>query len=85
MTSFGLVLYVNLFAFLFLQDLVAKRSDMVVMSSDGPLNAYVNPHGYVHEIITVYKASGLAVKGSPVKEYSWFPGYEHKLLSCNHS
>lgn len=57
---------------------------MVVMSSDGPLNAYVNPHGYVHEIITVYNASGLALLGSPVKEHSWFPGYEHKFsLYCN--
>ncbi|EHA8589614.1 Protein cereblon [Cocos nucifera] len=54
--------------------LIAKRSDMVVMSSDGPLNAYVNPDGFVHEIITVYNANGLALLGSPVKEYSWFPG-----------
>lgn len=48
---------------------------MVVMSRDGPLNAYVNPSGYVHETITVYNTSGLALRGSPVKEHSWFPGY----------
>lgn len=48
---------------------------MVVMSSDGPLNAYVNPQGYVHEIITVYNATGLALVGLPVREHSWFPGY----------
>ncbi|KAF3335059.1 Protein cereblon [Carex littledalei] len=41
--------------------LIAKRSDMVTMSNDGPLNAYVNPHGYVHEVITVYHANGLAL------------------------
>lgn len=62
--------------------LIAKRSDMVVMSTDGPLNAYVNPHGYVHEVITVYNASGLALLGSPVKEHSWFPGYAWTIANC---
>ncbi|XP_010915397.1 uncharacterized protein [Elaeis guineensis] len=62
--------------------LIAKRSDMVVMSSDGPLNAYVNPHGYVHEIITVYNANGLALLGSPAKEHSWFPGYAWTITNC---
>lgn len=47
---------------------------MLVMSSEGPLGAYVNPHGFVHEIMTLFKANGLAVIGNPVKEYSWFPG-----------
>lgn len=49
---------------------------MLVMSSEGPLGAYVNPSGCVHEIMTLYKATGLALQGSAVKEYSWFPGYD---------
>lgn len=55
---------------------------MVTMSNDGPLNAYVNPYGYVHEVITVYHANGLALMGPPVKEHSWFPGYsfDHLML-----
>ncbi|KAH6831147.1 ATP-dependent protease La domain protein [Perilla frutescens var. hirtella] len=56
------------------QTLIAKRSDMLVMSSDGPLGAYANPHGYVHEVMTLTRTSGIAVTGPPVKEYSWFPG-----------
>lgn len=48
---------------------------MVVMSTDGPLNAFVNPNGYVHELITVQKAIGLLLHGAPSKEHSWFPGY----------
>jgi cereblon len=56
---------------------------MVVMSNDGPLNAYVNPHGFVHEVITVYHANGLALMGLPVKEHSWFPGYCFNHLSCD--
>lgn len=62
--------------------LIAKRSDMLVMSSDGPLNAYANPAGFVHEVMTVYSASGLSLIGSPVKEHSWFPGYAWTIADC---
>lgn len=58
-----------------MQTVIAKRSDMLVMSSEGPLGAYVNPDGYVHEIMTLYKANGLALIGRAMSEYSWFPGY----------
>lgn len=47
---------------------------MLVMSSDGPLGAYSNPHGFVHEVMTFTRTDGIAVTGRPVKEYSWFPG-----------
>ncbi|XP_031405988.1 protein cereblon isoform X2 [Punica granatum] len=64
------------------QTLIARRSDMLVMSTDGPLGAYVNPHGYVHEIMTLYKANGLVRKGRPATEYSWFPGYAWTIINC---
>lgn len=56
------------------QTIIAKRSDMLVMSSEGPLGAYVNSSGYVHEIATLCKAKGLALIGGAVTKYSWFPG-----------
>lgn len=55
---------------------------MLVMSSDGPLGAYVNPHGIVHEVMTFYKANGLVRRGRPVIEYSWFPGYALETSSA---
>ena len=63
-----------------MQTVIARRSDMLVMSSDGPLGAYVNPHGFVHEVMTLYRATGLVCRGPAVKEYSWFPGYGHFAL-----
>lgn len=69
-TSFCSILFV-----FFLQTVIARRSDMLVMSSDGPLGAYVNVHGSVHEVMTFRNANGLALRSPPVKEYSWFPGY----------
>ncbi|KAI3738030.1 hypothetical protein L2E82_28048 [Cichorium intybus] len=64
------------------QTIIASRSDMLVMSSDGPLGAYVNPSGYVHEIMTLLKANGLALLGVPTEEYSWFPGYAWTIAYC---
>ncbi|KAL0372147.1 UNVERIFIED_CONTAM: protein cereblon [Sesamum calycinum] len=64
------------------QTLIAKRSDMLVMSSDGPLGAYANPHGFVHEVMTLLRTNGIAVTGPPVKEFSWFPGYAWSIAEC---
>ncbi|KAG2691899.1 hypothetical protein I3843_08G026900 [Carya illinoinensis] len=64
------------------QTAIARRSDILVMSSEGPLGAYVNPEGFVHEIMTLYKANGLAPRGRPQIEYSWFPGYAWTITNC---
>lgn len=64
------------------QTIIARRSDMLAMSTDGPLGAYVNPHGCVHEVMTLHKANGLALYGVAVKEYSWFPGYAWTITNC---
>ncbi|KFK32551.1 hypothetical protein AALP_AA6G257500 [Arabis alpina] len=64
------------------QTVIARRSDMLVMSSDGPLGAYVNPYGYVHEIMTFYKVNDVALRGRPVKKDSWFPGYAWTIANC---
>jgi cereblon len=47
---------------------------MLVMSSDGPIGAYVNGSGYVHETLTLRKAHGLILQGRAEVSNSWFPG-----------
>ncbi|KAM1224497.1 hypothetical protein COP2_044553 [Malus domestica] len=64
------------------QTFIARRSNMLVMSSEGPFGAYVNPSGCIHEIMTLYKANGLALIGPAVSEYSWFPGYAWTVTNC---
>ncbi|KAK9027080.1 hypothetical protein V6N11_066926 [Hibiscus sabdariffa] len=61
---------------------IARRSDMLVMSADGPLGAYVNSYGYVHEVMTFREAKGLALRSRPHEEYSWFPGYAWTIINC---
>lgn len=62
---------------------MADRSDVFSMSQSGPQGAYVNPHGYVHEMITVRKATGVYLNGRPSTLYSWFPGYAWTILQCS--
>ncbi|XP_006293919.2 uncharacterized protein LOC17889038 [Capsella rubella] len=64
------------------QTVIARRKDMLVMSNEGPLGAYVNPHGYVHEVMTFYKANDIALTGRPIKKDSWFPGYAWTIANC---
>ncbi|KAF6160061.1 hypothetical protein GIB67_032898 [Kingdonia uniflora] len=64
------------------QALIARRTDILVMSADGPLGAYVNPHGYVHEIMTFNKVSDIALRGHASKQCSWFPGYAWTIANC---
>ncbi|CAM6036740.1 unnamed protein product [Sphagnum compactum] len=63
--------------------LIARRSDMLVMSADGPISAYVNAHGYVHETLTLSKVRGLRLTGEPQTANSWFPGYAWVLAACS--
>ena len=60
---------------------------MLVMSADGPISAYVNAHGYVHETLTLQRASRLVLAGQPQTANSWFPGlvnhsFNNLLIMC---
>jgi cereblon len=54
--------------------LIANKNDVFSMAIEGPMGAYCNPAGYVHETFTVYKAQGLNLIGRPTTDNSWFPG-----------
>lgn len=53
---------------------ITTKNEIFSLSLCGPMAAYVNPHGYVHETLTVYKASNLNLMGRPSTQHSWFPG-----------
>ena len=54
--------------------LIANKKDVFSMALEGPLGAYVNPGGHVHETLTLYNAQGLTLIGRSSTEHSWFPG-----------
>ena len=69
------------------QQRLAKRSSIfTVPGAEGMAGAYVNPHGCVHETITVRRLlppadhndsdndDAVFLQGMPTTEDSWFPG-----------
>ena len=62
---------------------IAKKTDIFSLSYEGPMGTYVNPHGAVHETLTVYKAKHLSLIGTASTQYSWFPGYVCSLWPTN--
>ncbi|XP_033122255.1 protein cereblon-like isoform X2 [Anneissia japonica] len=63
---------------------IANKNDVFCMSLDGPMAAYVNPGGYIHETLTLYRAQNLNLIGRPSTENSWFPGYAWTIIQCRH-
>ncbi|XP_041747272.1 protein cereblon isoform X1 [Coregonus clupeaformis] len=61
---------------------ITTKNEIFSLSLYGPMAAYVNPHGYVHETLTVYKASNLNLVGRPSMLHSWFPGYAWTIAQC---
>uniref|UniRef100_W5MZ09 Protein cereblon n=1 Tax=Lepisosteus oculatus TaxID=7918 RepID=W5MZ09_LEPOC len=61
---------------------ITTKNEIFSLSLCGPMAAYVNPHGYVHETLTVYKANNLNLTGRPSTLHSWFPGYAWTIAQC---
>ncbi|XP_041281721.1 protein cereblon isoform X3 [Onychostruthus taczanowskii] len=61
---------------------ITTKNEIFSLSLCGPMAAYVNPHGYIHETLTVYKATNLSLSGRPSTEHSWFPGYAWTIAQC---
>lgn len=61
---------------------VASARDVLSMSNEGTGGAFVNSHGYVHDMITLHRATNTACEGEPETEHSWFPGYAWTIAYC---
>ncbi|ETE71228.1 Protein cereblon, partial [Ophiophagus hannah] len=61
---------------------ITTKNEIFSLSLCGPMAAYVNPHGYVHETLTVYKACNLNLNGNSSTQHSWFPGYAWTIAQC---
>ncbi|KAK9844647.1 hypothetical protein WJX74_005119 [Apatococcus lobatus] len=63
---------------------VAAAKDVISMSEEGIGSAYVNSHGFVHDMITLREACSLDCFGDdePQTENSWFPGYGWTIMYC---
>ena len=61
---------------------VAFVSDTLQVGDIPTLTLQINPHGFVHEVITLKYVVHCLIAGPPVPADSWFPGYEWRFLLC---
>jgi cereblon len=61
---------------------ICEDRDIFSMSASGLMAAYVNPHGQIHETLTVLQAKNVRLLGQEVAEHSWFPGYKWTIVQC---
>ena len=61
---------------------IASACDVMSMSDEGVGGAFVNPHGYVHDMITLRKAKHVTLEGERQLEHSWFKGYAWTIAYC---
>ena len=52
------------------------------MSGAGASQAFVNPHGVMHEVVSVRWAENLVATGTPTTEFTWYPGYAWRIAWC---
>ncbi|KAG2443183.1 hypothetical protein HYH02_009260 [Chlamydomonas schloesseri] len=63
---------------------VTSCSSALLMSAEGAGGAFVNAHGYVHDMATFRSVQGQGLRyiGRPETAHSWFPGYAWTIANC---
>ena len=61
---------------------IAEEGDVFSMSEHDAVSAFVNPAGFVHEIVTLRAAVGLRLVGHGTAEHTWFAGYAWTIANC---
>jgi hypothetical protein len=61
-----------------------QQEIFTVPGAEGQVGSYVNPHGAVHQTVTVRKINERSIRlhGQPTVADSWFPGYAWTIISC---
>jgi cereblon len=61
---------------------VSDASAIFAMSAAGAAQTFLNPHGFVHEVVTVRWAKNLVVAEPPTTDFTWYPGYAWAIAWC---
>lgn len=61
---------------------VADPDDAVSIHGEPTVRSFVNPHGFVHDVLTLSHAAGMLHGGPRVGADSWFPGYVWQIGVC---
>ena len=64
---------------------IASQQDVFSLSETGAAGTFVNPNGYVHQMLTLQSLApeSFAAVGEPETAHSWFPGYAWTICNCS--
>ncbi|XP_014241900.1 protein cereblon isoform X2 [Cimex lectularius] len=62
---------------------IGLQQDVFAMSTEGTQSTYVNPEGFLHDILTFLHAQNVALTSLPSSQFSWFPGYAWSIAVCS--
>ena len=64
---------------------LSSLSMVVTMTDEGPGGAFVNEHGYVHDMLCLSAVDEDCVhyQGDPETAGSWFPGFAWTIMNCS--
>jgi len=67
------------------QTMTSKASLFTLSGAEGVVGAYVNPHGVVHQTLTLreMERGSTTLIGRPTAEDTWFPGYAWTIANCS--
>lgn len=61
---------------------ISSRDALFCMDGETVSRVFSNPHGVLHEILTVLHVQGIVLEGPPTTEFTWFPGYAWEVAYC---
>lgn len=61
---------------------LARVADRFAVPGHPAIASFVNPGGFVHEVLTLRDAPGCIRAGERVRADSWFPGYTWRFALC---
>lgn len=61
---------------------ISDAAAVFSFDSDRASRVFANPHGILHEILTLRYARDLVVTSPPTTEFTWYPGYAWEIAHC---
>ena len=61
---------------------ISDTGAIFAMAAERATRVFANPHGHLHEIMTLLHARGVIVVGPPTTDFTWYPGYGWEITYC---
>jgi cereblon len=61
---------------------ITQLADVITLPNQSLAGNFVNPHGFMHQIMLTKAVTDVALIGQPSSESTWFDGYAWTIMNC---